>query len=59
MPDRLMDILFRFLRQDDGMLSKRAQAREFAEMTDAEAVEVKKIYAGVRQEFTEAPEKSE
>lgn len=41
------------------MLSKRVRAREFAEMTDAEAVEVKKIYAGVRQEFTEAPEKSE
>lgn len=35
MPDRIMDLLFRFLRQNDGALSKRAREREFAQLTDA------------------------
>lgn len=54
MPDRLMDLLFRFLHQNNGLLSKRAREREFVEMTDAEAAEVEAIYAGVRQAVTEA-----
>ena len=53
MPDRLMDLLFRFLHQNDGVLSKRAREREFAQMTDVEAAEVETIYAGVRQEFAQ------
>lgn len=52
MPDRLMDLLFRFLHQNDGQLSKRAREREFEEMTDAEVAEVETIYAGVRQALT-------
>jgi hypothetical protein len=52
MPDRVADLLFRFLRQNDGQLSKRAREREFEKMTDAEVEEVEAIYAGVRQEFT-------
>ncbi len=53
MPDRLMDLLFRFLHQNDGVLSKRAREREFAQMTDVEAAEIETIYAGVRQEFAQ------
>lgn len=57
MPDRLMDLLFRFLHQNGGVLSKRAREREFAEMTDSEAVEVEAIYAGVRRGFEETSER--
>jgi len=55
MPDRLMDLLFRFLHQNDGILSKRAREREFAQMTDAEAAAVEAIYAGVREELARSP----
>ena len=48
-----MDLLFRFLHQNDGVLSKRAREREFAQMTDVEAAEIETIYAGVRQEFAQ------
>lgn len=44
MPDRVIDLLFRFLRQSDGTLSKRAREREFAGLTDAEAAEIQAIY---------------
>ncbi|WP_051679903.1 Fic family protein [Pseudorhizobium marinum] len=47
MPDRIMDLLFRFLRQNDGTLSKRAREREFAQLTDAEAAEIESIYRGI------------
>lgn len=36
MPDRTIDLLFRFLQQNAGRLSKRAGEHEFAEMTEAE-----------------------
>jgi Fic family protein len=45
MPDRLLDLLFRFLRQNDGNLSKRAREKEFAALTDNEAVHIEAIYA--------------
>lgn len=48
MPDRLLDLLFRFLRQNDGRLSKRARDREFAALTDAEAVRIEEIYADLQ-----------
>ncbi|WP_082367325.1 Fic family protein [Ensifer adhaerens] len=44
MPDRVMDLLFRFLRQNNGTLSKRAREREFAGLTDSEAAEIQSIY---------------
>ena len=37
MPDRTIDLLFRFLHQNGGQLSKRAREQEFAQLTDAEA----------------------
>ena len=37
MPERLIDLLFRFLSQNDGRLSQRARAEEFSALTDQEA----------------------
>jgi hypothetical protein len=45
MPDRVADLLFRFLRQNDGALSKRGREREFAELTDEEVARIEAIYA--------------
>ena len=44
MPDRLSDLLFRFLRQYGGNLSHRARTREFAALTAAEIVRVETLY---------------
>jgi Fic family protein len=44
MPDRTIDLLFRFLHQNNGSLSKRARDREFAQMTDAEARSAEAAY---------------
>jgi len=45
MPQTTLDLLFRFLRQNSGALSKRARERQFAPLTDAEAAEIETIYA--------------
>ncbi|MGO7803347.1 Fic family protein [Rhizobium ruizarguesonis] len=45
MPDRTADLLFRFLRQNEGILSKRARAAEFADLSEAEARQIETIYA--------------
>lgn len=45
MPGNTLDLLFRFLRQNGGALSKRAREREFAKLTDEEAAELEQIYA--------------
>jgi hypothetical protein len=54
MPERLIDLLFRFLEQNKGQLSKRAREGEFKELTDQEASQMEVIY---RQTFdnTEDP----
>ncbi len=48
MPDRLSDLLFRFLRQNAGTLSRRGREREFAALTDDE---IARIEAAYREEF--------
>ena len=50
MPDRLLDLLFRFLGQNGGTLSRRAREREFAGLTDAEAAEIEAIFAETNPE---------
>jgi len=45
MPKNTLDLLFRFLRQNGGRLSKRAREREFAKLTDEETTELEQIYA--------------
>jgi hypothetical protein len=44
MPERLIDLLFRFLNQNGGRLSQRAREREFKDMTDEEAKRIEAIY---------------
>ena len=40
-----IDLMFRFLHQNDGRLSRRARAREFAQLSDEEALRFEDIYA--------------
>jgi hypothetical protein len=49
MPDRTMDLLFRFLQQNGGSLSKRAREGEFALLTDAEVRSLEGAYADIFQ----------
>ena len=51
MPDRTLDLLFRFLHQNGGRLSGRARTREFAALTDEEADRTEAIYAELQEEF--------
>jgi len=44
MPERMIDLLFRFLQQNDGHLSNRARQREFRELTNDEALRIESIY---------------
>jgi Fic family protein len=45
MPERTLNNLFGFLRQNDGRLSKRARGSEFAELTEDEVVKIEQFYA--------------
>lgn len=47
MPDSTVDLLFRFLQQNGGHLSKRAREQEFAQLTDAEAARIESLYAEI------------
>lgn len=44
MPDRMIDLLFHFLKQHDGRLSNRARENEFSSLTDAEVRRVEECY---------------
>lgn len=44
MPDRTLDLLFRFLRQNNGRLSKRARDGEFAALNDREVASAEQAY---------------
>ncbi|MYA90139.1 MAG: Fic family protein [Boseongicola sp. SB0662_bin_57] len=48
MPARTVDLLFRFMRQNDGRLSVRERRKEFAALTDAEVTRVEEVY---REQF--------
>ncbi|MBB4210793.1 Fic family protein [Rhodothalassium salexigens DSM 2132] len=52
MPDSTADLLFHFLDQNGGTLSKRARQKEFAALTDTEAAQVEDIF---RQAVASAP----
>lgn len=45
MPHRTANLLFRFLRQNSGHLSRRAREREFKELTNEEIERIERIYA--------------
>lgn len=44
MPERTIDLLFRFLNQNDGKLSNRAREKEFAALTQREARDIEDIF---------------
>ncbi len=44
MPDKMVDLLIKFLSQNDGKLSKRAKGNEFLELTESEISEIEQIY---------------
>lgn len=45
MPADTVDLLHRFLRQNDGSLSKRARTKEFAALSPVEVQEIEKIHS--------------
>lgn len=45
MPDRLIELLTRFLGRNEGSLSKRARTKEFAELSAEEVRRVEELYA--------------
>jgi hypothetical protein len=44
MPERTLNNLFGFLRQNQGRLSKRARESEFAELTQDEVSKIEQLY---------------
>ena len=47
MPERTMDLLFRFLQQNDGKLSARARGKEFQLLTDDEVTQIEAIHESI------------
>ena len=45
MPDHTTDLLFRFLRQNGGRLSRRARTREFEALTNNETDRIERLFA--------------
>ena len=45
MPDRTADLLFSFLRQNDGKLSQRGRDKEFEKLREDEVAKIKSAYA--------------
>ena len=54
MPERLSNLLFRFLRQNGGTLSARGRTREFARLTDEEISRVEALYRETIGDATDA-----
>jgi hypothetical protein len=48
MPTSTVDLLHRFLRQNQGRLSRRARTREFAALSDSEVIRVERLYTESR-----------
>jgi Fic family protein len=43
-PNSKLDLLWRFLQQNEGKFSKRARAKEFSQLTDEEAAQIEKAF---------------
>ncbi|MDF1524910.1 MAG: Fic family protein [bacterium] len=50
MPGGTVDLLFRFIRQNDGKLSGQAREKEFVALTDEEAAQIEEIYRRTQEE---------
>lgn len=47
MPNSKLDLLWRFLQQNEGKLSQRAWSKEYSQLTDEEAAQIEGIFADV------------
>jgi hypothetical protein len=47
MPKSTLDLLWRFLQQNNGKLSKRAREREFSKLTESETSAIQEVFAEV------------
>jgi hypothetical protein len=47
MPKATLDLLWRFLQQNNGKLSKRARERDFSKLTDGETSAIEEVFAEV------------
>ncbi len=47
MPASTVDLLFSFLKQNEGTLSKRARTKEFAKLSDGEVAQFEATYAAL------------
>ncbi|MBP6985914.1 MAG: Fic family protein [Alphaproteobacteria bacterium] len=47
MPDPLMDLLIRFLQQNEGLLSQRAKKNEFKDLTPEECQDIESLYQDI------------
>jgi len=47
MPDHIMDLLIRFLHQNQGVLSKRAREKEFKELSEDECQDLEMLYKDI------------
>ena len=54
MPASTVDLLFSFLKQNEGALSKRARTKEFARLSDAEVAQFEATYAALFLETGES-----
>lgn len=55
MPERTVDLLFRFLNQNGGILSSRVRKNEFAALTDEEVARIEAIHADHDPKSVEHP----
>jgi hypothetical protein len=53
MPAHTLDLLFRFLHQNEGKLSKRGRSREFSALTDEEVTAIERFYRNTFQNLKE------
>jgi hypothetical protein len=53
MPNQKIDLLWHFLRQGQGVLSKRARTNEFSALSEVEVQQVEKLYADSWEERRE------
>ncbi len=50
MPDKTIHLLFQFLRQNGGILSKRAREKEFAKLSEHEVEQIEELYGSTLEE---------
>ena len=47
MPDQLIDLLIKFLQQNNGKISKRARQKEFKALSEQESQEIEMLFTEI------------